>query len=87
MQRLASYQRQEAEAAALAQTSRETYRLFQATMGFWHSRRHPDRVLCVELRRDLLAEDFRPFEAMTISPEKAESFAAPLARALARGRT
>lgn len=30
MQRLASYQRQEAEAAALAQTSRETYRLFQA---------------------------------------------------------
>ncbi|ATG38297.1 putative outer membrane efflux protein [Phaeobacter piscinae] len=30
MQRLASYRRQEAEAATLAQTSRETYRLFQA---------------------------------------------------------
>lgn len=60
-----------------------TYRLFQATMGFWHSRRHPERVLCVELRRDLLAETFRPFEAMTISPEKADAFAGPLARALA----
>ena len=71
------------EEAGFQVAQNHTYRLFQATMGFWHSKRHVGRVLCVELRRDLLAETFRPFEAMTISPEKAAAFAEPLARAMA----
>lgn len=60
-----------------------TYRLYRATMGFWHSKRHPGRVLCLEIRRDLLTEDFEPFQAMKISSTRADSFAAPLSAAFA----
>ena len=79
---LADSVRHELEGAGFQVAANQTYRLFQATMGFWHSRRHPDRVLCVELRRDLLAETFRPFEAMTIADQKVAAFAGPLSRAV-----
>ena len=56
-------------------TENATYRLFHATMAYWHSKRWPDRVLCLEMRRDLLAEEFLPFLPMRIADSKAERFA------------
>lgn len=63
-------------------TENHAYRLFDVTMGYHHSARWPGRVLCLELRRDLLAEEFLPFRAMTIDPQKVERMAQPLAEAL-----
>ena len=54
-----------------------TYRLFHATMGYWHSKRWPDKCLCVEIRRDLLAKEFLPFQPMAICPEKSELLCRP----------
>ncbi len=59
-----------------------TYRLFHATMGYWHSKRWPGKCLCLEIRRDLLATEFLPFQAMIISPQKADLFARPVAASL-----
>lgn len=55
------------------------YRLIPGTMGRVYAERHRGRVLCVELRRDLLADPFEPFAEMTISTEKARHLAGPLA--------
>ena len=59
-----------------------TYRLHRATMGHVHSTRYPGRVLCLEIRRDLLADPFTPFAEMTIGEHKARRMAAPIAAAL-----
>lgn len=58
-----------------------TYRLHPSTLGYRHSTRYPRRVLCIEVRRDLLAETFTPFQPMRIDPVKAARVAAPLAAA------
>jgi hypothetical protein len=44
----------------------------------------PGRALCVEFRRDLLAERFEPFVELPIADARVERLAAPLARAVAR---
>lgn len=59
-----------------------TYRLHQGTLGYVHSARHPGRVLCMEIRRDLLVERFTPFVEMSVSDRKARRMAAPIAAAL-----
>lgn len=59
-----------------------SYRLHPDTMGTRYALRHPDQVVSVELRRDLLADPFDPFVQMQISPEKARRMAIPLAVAL-----
>jgi hypothetical protein len=66
----------------------ESYRLHPSTTGYVHSKRCPGRILCVELRRDLLASPFTPFEEMRIDPGLARRMAEPIARALraTRGR-
>jgi hypothetical protein len=60
-----------------------TYRLHAGTWGHRHAVRHPDRTLCLELNRALLADPFTPFAEMRISPAKVERIVAPLALALA----
>lgn len=60
-----------------------TYPLHPVTMGYHHAVRWPGRVLCLEVRRDLLADPFIPLQPATISPAKVERLANPLARALA----
>lgn len=61
-----------------------TYTLHPGTMGERYARLHPGRVLCVELRRDHLAEPFDPFAEMHIAADKVERLAVPLAAAVAR---
>jgi len=59
-----------------------TYRLDESTMGYVHSARYPGRLLCLEVNRELLVEEFTPFEEMSISVAKARRMAAPIAAAL-----
>ena len=44
----------------------------------------PGRALCVEVRRDLLADPFEPFAQMTIGTAKVDRLVAPFVRALRR---
>lgn len=69
-------------AAGLEVKENESYPLHPITMGHQYSARYPGQVLCLEVRRDLLADPFTPFAEMQISPSKVERIAAPLAAAL-----
>jgi predicted N-formylglutamate amidohydrolase len=59
-----------------------TYPLHPVTMGYHHAARWPGRVLCLEVRRDLLADPFVPLRRVTIAPEKVDRLAGPLVEAL-----
>ena len=59
-----------------------SYRLHPSTTGHVHAARCPGRVLCVEIRRDLLASPFTPFAEMRIDPGLARRMAEPIAAAL-----
>lgn len=61
----------------------ETYTLHPASMGHRYAARHRGRVLCLEIRRDLVADPFSPFEEMRIGDAKVDRLAEPLARAFA----
>jgi predicted N-formylglutamate amidohydrolase len=61
-----------------------TYPLHSSTMAWDHVMAHPGRTLCLEVRRDLLADPFEPFAQMKISAAKVERIAVPLATALRR---
>lgn len=69
-----------AEGIAVAES--ETYPLHPSTLAWDHVRRRPGRTLCVEVRRDLLADPFDPFAEMVIGASKVQRVAAPLAAAL-----
>lgn len=56
-----------------------TYPLHPSTLAYEHVLAHPGRALCLELRRDLLADPFEPFAQMRIGANKV----APLATAIA----
>ena len=59
-----------------------TYPLHPSTLAWNHVMRHPGRALCLEVRRDLLADPFDPFVEMTISAEKVARLCEPLVAAL-----
>lgn len=59
----------------------ETYPLHPSTTAYHHAARWPRRTLCLEVRRDLLADPFDPFAEMHISPSKVDRIAAPIANA------
>ncbi|MBA2661665.1 MAG: N-formylglutamate amidohydrolase [Bradymonadaceae bacterium] len=59
-----------------------TYPLHPSTMAWDHVMERPGRALCLEVRRDLLADPFDPFVQMHIGAEKIERVARALARAL-----
>lgn len=61
-----------------------TYRLHPSTLGWEHALRHPGRVLCLEVRRDLFVARFEPFAPARIDPDRTTSLAAPITRALRR---
>ena len=77
--------RTELGGAGLQVTTHATYTLHPATTAYEHSRRHPGRVLCLEVRRDLLGDPWLPFAESAIGAARVERIAAPLARALAAG--
>jgi hypothetical protein len=60
----------------------ETYPMHPSTLAWDHVQRRPGRALCVEVRRDLLADPFDPFAEMHIGDAKVTRLADPLARAL-----
>lgn len=79
--------------AALRDTTREqgiaigdsaTYPLHPSTQAWNHVMAHPGRTLCLEVRRDLLADPFEPFAQMRIAPEKVARLAAPIESAMRR---
>lgn len=72
----------EAALAPLEVADSATYPMHPSTQAFHHVARHPGRVACVEVRRDLLADPFEPFAEMRISPAHADRLGAALARAL-----
>lgn len=59
-----------------------SYHLHPATTGARHARDWPGRVLCVEVRRDLLGAPWRPFVESKVGLRKAAPFARALARAI-----
>lgn len=61
-----------------------TYRLHPSTLGWEHALRHPGRVLCLEVRRDLFVERFEPFAPARIDPARTAQLAAPIVRSLRR---
>jgi predicted N-formylglutamate amidohydrolase len=61
-----------------------TYPLHPSTLAWGHVMARPGRALCVEVRRDLLADPFAPFAQMQIGAAKIDRLAAPFTRALQR---
>lgn len=59
-----------------------SYTLHPATLGAQRAREAPGRVLCLEVRRDLLVERWDPFVPMQVDPGKVAPFAEALASAL-----
>jgi hypothetical protein len=59
-----------------------TYPLHPSTLAWDHAQRLPGRALCVEVRRDLLADPFEPFTEMRIGEDRVAHLAEPLAAAL-----
>ena len=62
----------------------ETYPMHPSTLAWDHATAWPGRTLCMEVRRDLVAEPFDPFVEMSIGEPKVNRLAAPLADALRR---
>ena len=71
-------------ALGIAVADSATYPMHPSTLAFEHVTRHPGRALCLEVRRDLLADPFDPFVEMKIGPAKVARLADPLAEALRR---
>jgi predicted N-formylglutamate amidohydrolase len=61
-----------------------TYPMHPSTLAWDHVMARPGRAICVEVRRDLLADPFTPFAQMTIGAAKVERLAGPFANALRR---
>jgi hypothetical protein len=74
--------RRELEAAELRVARCGSYALHPSTLAHAFATRYPDRTLCLEVRRDLLVEEFTPFAEMHADAGKLERIALPLARAI-----
>lgn len=76
--------RAELSAVGLAVADSATYPLHPSTLAWDHVQARPGRALCVEVRRDLLADPFVPFEQMTIGATKVDRLVGPFVHALRR---
>lgn len=59
-------------ATNLTLANSETYPLHPSTLAWDHVVAHPGRAICVEVRRDLLADPFEPFAQMQIGAAKVD---------------
>ena len=59
-----------------------TYSLHPATAACASAQRWPGRLLCLELRRDLLVERWTPFSPMQAAPDAVARLSGPLIQAL-----
>lgn len=62
----------------------EAYRLVPGSQTYRLSRRFPQQVFCLEVRRDLLVEEYTPFFSMRVDPERSARVARPIASAISR---
>lgn len=76
--------RSELAAAGITLADSATYPLHPSTLAYDHVIAHPGRALCVEVRRDLLADPFDPFVEMTIGAAKVARLVGPFVRAIQR---
>jgi hypothetical protein len=73
--------RRELTAVGVETTESATYRLVPATLAYAHAVVHPDATACLEIRRDLLGDPWRPFKPSTIDAVAIERLARPIADA------
>ncbi|MSP56626.1 MAG: hypothetical protein EXR69_13655 [Myxococcales bacterium] len=73
-----------AELAPVPVAESATYPLHPSSLAWEHVMSRPGRALCLEVRRDLVADPFEPFAQMHISAAKVDGLARPLASALRR---
>lgn len=76
--------RAELSAVGIAVAESATYPLHPSTLAWDHVQARPGHALCVEVRRDLLADPFSPFDQMTIGAGKVERLVGPFVNALRR---
>lgn len=76
--------RESLSAIGLTVADSATYPMHPSTMAWGFAQAWPGRTLCLEVRRDLVADPFEPFAEMTIGAEKVKSLAGPIAEALRR---
>ncbi len=69
--------------AGVETTLSATYRLVPATLAHAHAVDHPGATACLEIRRDLLGDPWRPFEPSTVDARAIARFARPIADACA----
>jgi predicted N-formylglutamate amidohydrolase len=74
--------REELAATGLTLADSATYPLHPSTLAWSHVMARPGRALCLEIRRDLLADPFEPFAQMRISATKVDRLAGAMAAAL-----
>jgi predicted N-formylglutamate amidohydrolase len=70
------------ELAGMTVADSASYPMHPSTLAFEHVMAMPGRTLCLEVRRDLLAEPFVPFAQAQISAAAVERLTGPLATAL-----
>lgn len=61
-----------------------TYPLHPSTLAWHHVQQRPGRAICIEVRRDLLADPFEPFAEMRISDAKIERLVGAFVTAVRR---
>lgn len=69
-------------AMGLSVADSATYPMHPSTMAWHYATTHVGRTLCLEVRRDLVADPFDPFVEMNISAAKVTGLAGPIADAL-----
>lgn len=69
-------------AAGIEVALNRSYTLHPATLAHTRATRLPGRVLCLEVRRDLLVRAWTPFAPMEADPAKVARFADPISAAL-----
>jgi len=76
--------RSELAAVGVTVADGETYPLHPSTIAWDHVMARPGRALCVEVRRDLLAEPFTPFAQMSIGTAKIGRLVGPFVAGFGR---
>ncbi len=76
--------RAELQRVGVAVADSETYPMHPSTLAWHHATAWAGRTLCLEVRRDLVADPFEPFAQMRIGADKVARLAGPIAASLRR---
>ena len=67
------------EAAGLCVAQGDSYQLHPATTAYGWSEKYRSKTVCIEVRRDLLMQQFEPFAEMEVDVEQLASIATAMA--------